>query len=215
MTQQRAKTRGNQSQASEDQTVVPISSEVAIVPPAAPAIAARIAPVIQRIRDPRRRAFVDRFLACNVGADAARAAGYSEKSAKGAAYRLLKEKEIQEVIAECRRIMAQNCGYNVEAAMAEFEEAIAFAKATKNATAYVRALELKAKLSGLLDKPEQQQSSSLYIVIHDGPDEPAPPRREIEVKPEEPPVVFEETTSPPPGAYAFSNLFPDLSKGQR
>lgn len=48
--------------------------------------------------------------------------------------------------------------HNLEKAMAEAEEAMRFAKETENANAYVKAVEHRAKLNGLLvDRQEVKQ----------------------------------------------------------
>lgn len=68
--------------------------------------------------------------------------------------------------------------YNIDAAMKECEDAIEFARETENANAYVKAVELKSKLQGLLVEKHQIQQVPFTISIGGIYDElPAPPQQ--------------------------------------
>lgn len=67
----------------------------------------------------------------------------------------------------------EKSAYNLEAAMREADEAIAFAIKTGNANAYVKAAELKAKLNGLLVDKMQIQLPAFSLRIG-GIDDPPP-----------------------------------------
>lgn len=57
-----------------------------------------------------QQAFVEAYAQCGNAAQAARAAGYAEKHAKGAGYRLLKIENVKEALAVALRDQAINCG---------------------------------------------------------------------------------------------------------
>jgi hypothetical protein len=81
---------------------------------------------------------------------AARAAGYSESFSKVAAHRLGKNPAVAQAIATIRKEGMQAAVYDLATAMREAEAVCAFAKLHKNAMAYCKGTELRAKLSGLL-----------------------------------------------------------------
>lgn len=80
--------------------------------------------------------------------------------------RYLKEPEIQKMIREARDKIMAEAVYDTAKAMREAEEAIEFAKDTQNANAYVKAVELRSKLSGLLvEKIDVRQATGFQIRI--------------------------------------------------
>ena len=83
--------------------------------------------------------------------EAAIEAGYSAKAARTQGYKLLKDLKVQAYLAELRQSIQKSAPYGVEQAMAELDECMKFSVSTKNATAYARCVELKAKLHGLMD----------------------------------------------------------------
>ena len=100
---------------------------------------------------PRQQKFVAAWQMGVDGTTAAKAAGYSEKSARYTAWSLLNEnKAVMAEVAKVREQLADEAKYNGERCMDECNEGIAFAKSTKNANALARLIELKAKLTGLL-----------------------------------------------------------------
>ncbi len=80
-------------------------------------------------------------------AHAAKHAGYKSKCSANDAYR---HPLVQEYLSTIRNRAAARTGHTVVVAMEEANGAMAFARETENATAYVKAVELRAKLSGLL-----------------------------------------------------------------
>jgi hypothetical protein len=85
------------------------------------------------------------------GTDAAIAAGYSAKTAKHAAYQLQHQNKL--VIAELKKVrtnLAVATEYNGERAADDCDKGMDFALRTQNANAFIKAVELKAKLTGLL-----------------------------------------------------------------
>ena len=82
--------------------------------------------------------------------EAAKVAGYSESFSKVAAHRLQKYPAVAKTIAEIRRAGMKAAVYDLTTAMKEAEEVCTFAKLHKNAMAYMKGTELRAKLSGLL-----------------------------------------------------------------
>ncbi len=100
---------------------------------------------------PRQQRFIAAYQIGMSALQAAVAAGYSKKSAKHAAYSLMHENP--KVMAELERVrqeLAAAAEYNGEKCMAELDSAITFAKENKQANAYVKAIELRARLAGLL-----------------------------------------------------------------
>jgi len=77
------------------------------------------------------------------------AAGYSAKST-AAAYDLMHTPAVRAAIDEMQAKLRAKTTYEAADAFREAGEAIKFAKETKNANALVRALELRARLNGLL-----------------------------------------------------------------
>lgn len=98
----------------------------------------------------KQRLFIAELQKGATGADAAKAAGYSPKAAKFAAYRLMQNELVRAELDKVRQNLAAATEYNGERCMAELDSAIAFAKEHKQANAVVKAVELRARLAGLL-----------------------------------------------------------------
>lgn len=100
---------------------------------------------------PQQAKFVAEYLRHGEGKAAAIAAGYSEHSAASQASVMLSTNEaVKEAIAAARNTLIAEGTYNLKTAMKEAEDAMQFAKDTDNANAYTKAVELRAKLNGLL-----------------------------------------------------------------
>jgi hypothetical protein len=82
--------------------------------------------------------------------EACRLAGYSHNRANSTAQNLLKNPKVRAAVDAIRAEVAAAASYSVERCMAELEAAMTFAKATDNASAFVRAVELRGRLSGVL-----------------------------------------------------------------
>ena len=80
-------------------------------------------------------------------AEAARQAGYS---AKAAACKADRNPIVQQYLNGIQNAARVKAGYTVAIAMEEAKDSMRFAHETKNANAYCKAVELRAKLSGLL-----------------------------------------------------------------
>ena len=103
--------------------------------------------------NPKQAAFVKEYLKHGNATLAATSAGYAIKKpqhAKNAGYALLERGPVKMAIEEARRSLQKESGYNLERAMSEAEDAMAFARDTENANALVKAVELRTKLNGLL-----------------------------------------------------------------
>lgn len=98
-----------------------------------------------------KQAFVDAYVKTRVGTTAACSAGLTKKSALSSGSRLKKDPEVAKAINDAEKLSPTAAAYNLEKAMVEAEEAKQFAEQTSNANAYVKAIELKAKLAGLLE----------------------------------------------------------------
>jgi hypothetical protein len=90
----------------------------------------------------------------------------TDDSAKSSGSKQLHKPEIAKALAEVKQALAANVAYDFNAFMAEMDRAIAFAHATRNATAMVRAVELKGKATGSLsDKPLGATGSGFTLNI--------------------------------------------------
>jgi len=118
---------------------------------------------------PKQAAFVAEYLKDSNGTRAAIVAGYGEKNAKQTAWKLLhKIPAVVDAVAAARTEVQEQAIYNLQAAMDEAEKTIEFARETKNANAMAKAVELRAKLNGLLiDRHDVRQAVGFKIVIHE------------------------------------------------
>lgn|SRR5262249_8746919 len=80
---------------------------------------------------------------------AAKKSGYSASYSRKSA-RLLKKPEIAQAVADIQAQARQRVSYDLAQAMSECLDVIAFSKLHKNSMSYCKAVELRAKLSGLL-----------------------------------------------------------------
>jgi hypothetical protein len=123
---------------------------------------------------PRQAKFVAEYLKGKSGAEAARAAGYSPGAARTRAHEFLNEHPLtMAAVAQAREALRTEANFNAENAMRELNDAMEFARQTKNATALARCIELRAKLSGLLDVKDKGPTAAFQINIS-GIDTPAP-----------------------------------------
>jgi hypothetical protein len=99
----------------------------------------------------KQRAFIAAYQTGISATQAVIQAGYSKHSARHIAHTLMHDNKL--VRAELDKVshaLAEAAEYNGERCMAELDEAIAFAVQTKQPNAYVKAIELRARLAGLL-----------------------------------------------------------------
>lgn len=99
---------------------------------------------------PRLQRYVERLASGMPSRAAAKSAGYSESFSRVAAYRLGKKPVVVQALAAIRMEGRKMAVYDLATAMQEADDVCAFAKLHKNAMAYCKATELRAKLSGLL-----------------------------------------------------------------
>lgn len=108
----------------------------------------------------RQKLFIKFYIESGKPRDAAIRAGYAPKNASKAAADMLKRNvEIMNAIQEIRdgKVTAPK-DYDLTAAMAEADEAIAIARTTENAASFITAVKLKAQLMKILDdKPAGAQ----------------------------------------------------------
>ncbi|MCX7146210.1 MAG: terminase small subunit [Sulfuritalea sp.] len=194
-----------------------------------PAIAARLAPLLARIKEERRRRFVLAYLRHGNGAQAAREAGYAAQHSRSSAYKLMHDPEVLAVVTEARAVMIEKTGYGIESAMAELDDLMKFSRQTKNANALAKAVELRMKIHGLLDDKQGGQQSPFSIAIHLGDDKPVGPDPwAMHLAPVFPVLASEiaadvipaergkhESESPDAGCYTFGDAFPELKRERR
>ena len=114
---------------------------------------------------PSHQVFVDHYLRTGNASASAKMAGYSEKTSRHCGYQLLKHPTIAAALKEARDGAKIAASYTLDAAMKETDEAIEFAKLTKNANAMVKAIEHKSKLNGLLIERHEVKTAGFMISI--------------------------------------------------
>lgn len=96
--------------------------------------------------------------------------------------RLAKHPEVKKIIAETRLAIVEKVKYTAIEAMKEAEMTIQFARETENASAMVKAVELRSKLMGLLvDKIDLRASVGFKVAISGIDDEPVREPEPVEV----------------------------------
>jgi phage terminase small subunit len=98
----------------------------------------------------RQQLFIAAMQRGVTGTQAAIEAGYSAHSAKSRAHVLMTNERVSAELARVREKLAAEAEYNGTKCMAELDNAITFALETKQPNAYVKAIELRARLAGLL-----------------------------------------------------------------
>lgn len=94
--------------------------------------------------------FLDAYAQCHDGKKAAMSVGYTASSAPQMAKRTLANPKAIEYLSKLQSESRAIASYDLALAMQESLEVIAFAKEKGNAMAYFKAVEHRAKLSGLL-----------------------------------------------------------------
>jgi hypothetical protein len=112
---------------------------------------------------PRAAAAVAAYLRCGDQRQALRESGYAATYSQ-----FFKVPAVIAAIDSARRAVAVKAEYNLESAMTAMDNAALFARETGNATALVRAEELKAKLAGLMvDRVDARQVGAFQLVFAD------------------------------------------------
>lgn len=102
------------------------------------------------LRRPKWQLFVAAYCSGATLAGAVKAAGYIRRNHKQGGTQLLAKPAVAAAVKAVRAEMARRAEYGMDRLIAELDEAAAFAISTENATALVRARELKGKALGLL-----------------------------------------------------------------
>lgn len=123
--------------------------------------------------NPKQAKFVKEYVKTGNQMAAAKAAGYS--GTNETASNIVKGAAVKAALDKIREKAIVTAAYNADTAMKEAEEAIEFAKETKNANAYVKAVELRSKLKGLLIEKHQHQVANFSLKIGGIDDEPTLP----------------------------------------
>jgi len=121
---------------------------------------------------PKKAKFVLNVCSGKSPADSLLEAGWqcNRKTAISTAGRLLREDAaVQDAIAVIKADMAKRADYDFDKFMQEMNQAMQFAKDTKNATALVRAIELKGKASGhIVERVDQRTTATGFQLIVSG-----------------------------------------------
>lgn len=117
-------------------------------------------PRLSKRLTPREAKVIEEYCKHGNGKEALRAAGYSQHSDV-----IRRNRNVREALKGVITKAQKKSGYNLEQAMQEAEDAIAFAKKTDNANAYVKAVELRSKLNGLLVEKYDVRQSGFSVVI--------------------------------------------------
>jgi hypothetical protein len=126
-------------------------------------LAALLAPLT-----PRRQAFVRHYIVTSNASEAARRSGYAVGNVKATAWRISSHPSVKAALEGVRQLIARRAVYSFEQASADFADAAAFAKATNNATALARSLELRAKHHGYLsDKLDVNHRGDVAFIFPD------------------------------------------------
>ena len=122
---------------------------------------------------PRQTQALAHYLSGKSGSESARLAGYSPRNARRVSYELFNKNPLAlAAIEEHRAQLRAEANFNAEKAMDELNEAMKFARETKNATALARCIELRAKLAGLLDTKDKGPTAAFQININGIDDAP-------------------------------------------
>lgn len=130
----------------------------------------------------RQSSFVDEYIACGNGAQAAIRAGYSPNSARETAYELLTKPHISAELAARQAVLAEEVAMSRERVVAALLEAVEMAKAQGDTRAMIAGWKELARLCGLYPTKEvvvslpevnprpmsQWSDAELLAVIHDG-----------------------------------------------
>lgn len=115
--------------------------------------------------------------------ESARMAGYAPTAVKSAAVRLERHPLVVAELAKTQVAIRETTKYDAERAMAELDEGMELSRTTDNATAFMRAVELRSKINGLLIERVDQRNVGGFQIHISGIDEPAP-AAPVDVTPE-------------------------------
>jgi phage terminase small subunit len=121
----------------------------------------------------RQKAFVENYVKTGNAKQSAITAGFPAASAYQRGHEMAtKVAATTEALKDVRKEVAEKLKYTAIEAMQECQDAIIFARETGNANAYVKAVELRSKLQGLLIEKHDVRQVGFSIRI-DGVDDPS------------------------------------------
>ena len=112
---------------------------------------------------PKKERFCEEYLVDFNGTRAAIRSGYSRKTARSQAQRLLTNVDVQKRLGELRNRLSKVTGVTVESVMKAVAEAARMAKRKGNLVAWLKALEMQAKHVGAFEKDNIQRAFVLHI----------------------------------------------------
>lgn len=113
--------------------------------------------------NPRQLRFVEAYLVCGSGAEAARRAGYTEGTALRAGPKLLQNPKIKAEIDAARAKQREKTEATLEDAVAELEEHIKAAAAARQYTAVASLSKLKYEMDGRYVQRMQMQVQTVDL----------------------------------------------------
>lgn len=116
----------------------------------------------------KQQKFIEAFLRTGSTKQAAIAGGYAGAEGKHGSQignQVKRAKAVRDAIEAAQKRVVAKGVYSLEQAMKEADDAILFSRATENANAYVKAVELKAKLNGLLIEKHEINTTPFQIMI--------------------------------------------------
>lgn len=116
----------------------------------------------------RRLAFVEHVAQGKGVTDAARAAGYSERHARGRGYTLMQDPAIKEAIEEIRTKAKDRAQFGLEEAVAEVDAMMQQARELKQMTAAANLFTTKVKLFGLISDRLVVETPSIAAALEEG-----------------------------------------------
>jgi len=108
------------------------------------------------MKNVRKQKFTEEYSKNGNAAKAARAAGYSEKTAKAIGSKLLKDKEVKAALKQTAEQSKKAAAWNLDRAVEELEANMLFARACEKPESINKGIELICKLKGLF-APEKQE----------------------------------------------------------
>lgn len=145
------------------------------------------------VLSPSQHAFLAEYFRSDNVTRSAEKSGVPHRTAKRWMTTPLFKKEIEKRKAELR----DAAKYGLKQAMQECQDAIDFARQTENANAYVKGVELKTKLNGLLIEKHDHRMAANFSIQIEGVREPA---------------MIPPTTSTPPIPIDVTEVKPDLKQ---
>lgn len=108
-------------------------------------------PTLHKPLTPKQWKFVNHYLRTGVGSRSVIEAGYSAKGAADTAHRLLTQHPgVMAAVAAARNAVAAKTEYDSEQAMREAEEGMTLSIEKNQMNAYMKGVELRAKIMGVL-----------------------------------------------------------------